>query len=66
MNPVEARVERDWYQLLKLEYDEPLSNVALNFNLRPYVGASLDSGEGVAAPDYPAAGAYTRPLFGST
>jgi len=28
---------RAWFQLLKLKYDEPLSNVAFHFNvLRPY------------------------------
>jgi len=33
---VETCVERAWFQPLKLEYDEPLSNIAFNFNLRPY------------------------------
>jgi hypothetical protein len=26
-----------WFQRLKLEYDEPLSNVAFNFDLRRYI-----------------------------
>ena len=36
LNPVEARFERDWFQCLKLTYDEPLSNFAFNFNLCRY------------------------------
>jgi hypothetical protein len=36
LNPVEARVERDWFQLLKLKYDKPLSSCAFKFNLRRY------------------------------
>jgi len=34
LNPVEARLERDWHQCLKLKYDELLSSFAFNFNLR--------------------------------
>jgi hypothetical protein len=33
---VETRVERALFQRLKLEYDEPLSNFAFNFNVRRY------------------------------
>jgi hypothetical protein len=29
LNPVESRVERDWFQSLKLKYDELLSNLNL-------------------------------------
>jgi len=36
-------------------YDEPLSNFASKFNLRRY-----NKGEGVAAPDYPAAADWYR------
>ena len=32
----ELRVDRAWFQRLKLKYDEPLSNFAFNFNLRLY------------------------------
>jgi hypothetical protein len=35
LNPVEARVERNWWQRLKLKYGELLSSFAFNdFNLR--------------------------------
>jgi hypothetical protein len=30
------RVDRYWFQRLKLKYDEPLSNFAFTFNLRIY------------------------------
>ena len=64
---------------MKLNYDEPLSNVAFNFNLRRYAVGLLantcDAGDKLAgylrlvdaqaAPGLEA-GAYTRPLFGST
>jgi hypothetical protein len=33
-NPVEARVESDWFQRLKLIFDKLLSCFAFNFNLR--------------------------------
>jgi hypothetical protein len=36
LNPVEAHVERVWFQLLKVKCDEPLSDFAFNFNLRRY------------------------------
>jgi hypothetical protein len=36
LNPVEAHVERVWFQRLKLNCDDPLSNVALNVNVRLY------------------------------
>jgi hypothetical protein len=41
LNPVEARVERDWFQRLKLEYDEMLSIFAFNFNFRRYTGGTF-------------------------
>jgi hypothetical protein len=31
-----CRVESAWFQLLKLTYDEVLSSLAFNLNLRPY------------------------------
>ena len=37
LNPVEARVESAWFQLLTLTYDEQLSNVAFDFSLRRYI-----------------------------
>ena len=36
LNPAEARVERDWFQLLRLKCDESLSRFGYNFNLRRY------------------------------
>jgi len=36
LTPVRPRVDRAWFQRLKLDYDEPLSNFAFNFNLRRY------------------------------
>jgi len=33
LKPVESRVETTWYQRLKLECDEPLSNGAFNFDV---------------------------------
>jgi len=32
----ELKAQRLWFQRLKLQYDEPLSNFAFNFNLRRY------------------------------
>jgi len=64
---------------LKLRYDQLLSSVAFEFNLRRYnmgaeaglpnamfkLGHLLDAVEGVAAPDYPAAiGWYRRAADG--
>ena len=37
LKPVEARVESAWFQLLKLKYDELLSNSAFEFNSRRYM-----------------------------
>jgi hypothetical protein len=52
---------------LKPKYDELLSNVALKFNLRHYTEAIAATADAnfTAARDVEA-GAYTRPLFGST
>jgi len=50
---------------LETKYDELLSNVAFNFNLRRYIEAAfskLTRGRGGSSQ----AGAYTRPRFGST
>ena len=33
----ERRAESAWFQRLKLNYDEPVSNFAFNSNLRPYI-----------------------------
>jgi len=36
---VDTSVERAWFQRLKLEYDEALSNFVFKFNLRRYTPA---------------------------
>jgi len=62
-------VDRAWFQFLKLDHDEPLSNFAVKSNLRRYVKATLaaaaDGGShaGGALPTPMSAGADTRPLF---
>jgi hypothetical protein len=38
---VETRVESAWFQRLKLKYDKLRSSLAFNFNLHPYMAASL-------------------------
>jgi len=39
LTPGCPRVDRIWYQrMMKLTYDEALSNVAFNFHLRRYIG----------------------------
>jgi len=63
-----------WFQRLKPKYDKLVSNFAFNFNLCCYTKAAeaglpiaqfnlacmLDRGEGVAAPDYPAAAGWYK------
>jgi len=57
-------------QLLKLEYDGTISNFAFNFNSRRYTKPALQVAAGArCAAKYAIhleAGAYTRPLGGST
>ena len=62
VDPIKPTLKATGSERLKLKYDEPLSNFAFNFNLRPYA-----SGKSVCynAPVLEA-GAYTRPLFSST
>jgi hypothetical protein len=36
LKPIQTCVESAWSPLLKLDHDELLSNIAFNFNLRPY------------------------------
>jgi hypothetical protein len=67
--PTRPQVDRDCFQRLKLKHDEPLSNVAFNFNLRRYtVGWARRRVHQYATSLRAAceAGAYTRPLFSST
>jgi hypothetical protein len=55
---------------LKLKYEEALSNFTFNFNLRRYSEAAdvydLFAEAGVRMGAVLAAGAYTRPLLGSS
>ena len=52
LNPVEARVETNCFQLLKLKDDEPLSKFAFSFNLRHYIeGFYMAAGAAVADVD---------------
>jgi len=39
VDSIKTRVERIWLQRLTLQYDEPLSNFAFNFNLSRYTAA---------------------------
>jgi len=41
LTPCWPRVDRAWFQRLKLNYDEPLSNCAFNSNLRRYTMATM-------------------------
>jgi hypothetical protein len=43
MTPGCPRVDRDWFQCLKLECDEPLSHFAFKFNLRRYTMARAEA-----------------------
>ena len=43
LSPGSPRVDRAWFQRLKLKYDVPLSNFAFNFNLQPYAMAALNA-----------------------
>jgi len=53
VDPMKPTLKAPGTKRLKLQYGEPLSNFAFKFNLRRYNLAGL-------------AGAYTRPLVGST
>ena len=54
LKPVDTRVESAWCQLLKLSYDEVLSNLAFKFNSRRYMeGRDVD----VAVTSYRVLGA---------
>ena len=52
--PADIRIESAWLQHLKLTYDELLSKIAFNFNLRPCTQATAvneDSSSGKAKVD---------------
>jgi hypothetical protein len=39
-----ARVDRAWFQRVKLKYDEPFSSVACTFDLRRYMKENIEVG----------------------
>jgi hypothetical protein len=60
--PIKPTLKAPGTKRLKLKCDVLLSTAAFNFSLRRYTGGRYrDIGEEVTK-----AGAYTRPLFGST
>jgi len=67
VEPIKLTVKAPRSKRLKLKCDVPLSNFAFNFNLRRYNMAMLTYKWFIPTqgPNFPA-GAYTRPLFGST
>jgi hypothetical protein len=50
LKPVEARVESAWFQRLKLRYDDSLSNVAFNVDVRRCIAGRAAAVRSVAAP----------------
>ena len=78
VDPIEATLKAPGTKCLNLQYDEPLSNFGLKFNLRrhildiydglePSVVAAGAQGElNATASGSFTAGAYTRPLLSST
>ena len=75
VDPIKTTLKAPGSMLLKLKCDGPVSNFGYNFNLRRYTlaakgppGSKVTVRGGKLLSDTPAskAGAYTRPLFGST
>ena len=70
VDPIKHTLKAPGPKYLNLEYDLPLSNVALKFNLRRFSVAnnhvSRNGKDGIRLGDTAEAGAYTRPLFSST
>ena len=60
--PIKTTLNAPGTKHLKLKYDEPPSNFAFKFNLRRYIKEMC----GGKLPGNLVAGAYTRPLLGST
>jgi hypothetical protein len=66
-----TRVDRPWFQLLKLKCDEPISDFAFNFSLRRYDMARdmarrlRPRGAPGPGTDMDRSGSYTRPLLNS-
>jgi hypothetical protein len=69
VDPIKPTLKAPGTKRLNLLYDKPLSNFAFKFNLRRYNTDSEKLMTGIGATgkiDVKQAGAYTRPLFGST
>jgi len=69
VDPIKPTLKAPGIKLLKLNCDKQLSSFAFKFNLRRYNKVTSFVREGAecgALTVHPAAGAYTRPLFGST
>ena len=75
VDPIKPTLKAPGTKRLKLHYAKPLSNFAFKFNLRRYTVVAADyafvihttnPSSGDQGELYAEAGAYTRPLFGST
>ena len=67
VEPMKPMLKAPGTERLKRKYDEVLSSFAFNFNLRHYVeGLYEEDGHRLKRTPMKEAGAYNRPLFGST
>jgi hypothetical protein len=68
VDPIKPTLKAPGIKLLKLKYDKPLSKFAFKINLRRYFMENTgdDHNFVTALLANFQAGAYTRPLFGST
>ena len=64
VDPIKPMLKPPGTKRLKLECDGLLSSFAFKFNLRCYSAVLTEESRKLTA--YHEAGAYTRPLFGST
>jgi len=64
LDPIQPTLKAPGTNLLTLEFDEPLSNFALNFNFRCYNEELLKLRKKTTTTVQ--AGVYFRPLFSST
>jgi len=67
VDPMQSMLKAPICRRLKLEHEKLLSNFAFRFNLRRYSegGVKFNGTDGSVIADT-TAGAYTRPLIGST
>jgi hypothetical protein len=66
VDPIKPTFQAPESKRLTLIYDERLSSLAFNFNVRRYTMVTLPFLDGVGKIHAYKAGAYTRPLFSST